>query len=165
MLNDDRNFDSKFGIEIHVENIWPPFGQKTVENWINWIFCQFQQFFGQRGDQMLFDLYFEVIFGILYHLTSLRNPFHMIWSFEFLTSHISAYYIINPRHDGGCWEHPPPSVFSRIAENRRCAEPPISAFLISHPFHTFSENYLHRSSQVRPPGQVMSPYLLKSLWC
>ena len=64
---------------------------------------------------------------------------------------------INPRPDGGVVGSPP-SGFSRIAKKRRLAAPPFFAYLISHPFCTFSENFVPRSGQVKWPH-------LKSLWC
>ena len=59
-----------------------------------------------------------------------------------------------------------PFSFSRIAKKkRRRATPPYLAYLFSHPFHTFSEKIVPRSSQVRSPGQANWPYLLKCLGC
>ena len=41
MLNDD----SKFGLENKIE--------KTVKNWLNWIFGQFSTFFGQKMGEII----------------------------------------------------------------------------------------------------------------
>ena len=70
----------------------------------------------------------------------------------------------NPRPDGVVVVRTPLRFFEDSEKRRRTA-PPFFGYLISHPFHTFPENVVHWSSQVRSPGQVKWPYFLKSLWC
>ena len=66
----------------------------------------------------------------------------------------------NLRPAGG-W---PPCGFSKTAKKKMAAlRAAVFACLISHHFRTFSENIVPRPSQVRLPGKVKWPYLLKRL--
>ena len=55
---------------------------ETDENWLNRVFCQFSTVFGQKSGQMLFDLTFNVVFGILSLFSIYRDPicyyFHIL---------------------------------------------------------------------------------------
>ena len=59
----------------------------------------------------------------------------------------------------------PFSGFSRIAKERRRWTPEFFCHLVWHPFLTFPEYSVPRSSQVRSTGQVKWPYLMRSLCC
>ena len=92
------------------------------------------------------------------------------WNGSIITFQIKGIWIsfhnslnLTPMWADCCWQ--PLSGFSRTAKKRCRTVPPNFEHLVRHPFCTFPDKFLPRSSQVSARGQVMRLFLLESLWC
>ena len=94
--------------------------------------------------------------------TPLDFPRHSAYDRHFLCKIVALKLDLNPRPGGGVILTTLSS-FSQIVQKRRRAAPPFLVHLISHHFHTLSENFKSRSPQVRSPGQVKWSRLQKCL--
>ena len=65
-----------------------------------------------------------------------------------------ACLVFNTRTGGGGAKNAHPFGFSRIAEKRRRAAPPLFQYLLTIEFYTLYKNFNPRSPKVRSPGQV-----------